>query len=69
MNKSEIPHANFWAKKFDTQACITTKDNRTLCGKYNALLGNNYASRLNQVCDDCVSKMKPSEVIHFKPGI
>lgn len=47
----------FWAKKFDRVACITSDkpgEYKTLCGSYNALLGNNYQMFLNNICPKCL---------------
>lgn len=52
----ERPNA-YWAKKFDTVAHIPTKDYRTHCGSHAALLGNNYAPYLRDICEDCVRSM------------
>jgi hypothetical protein len=54
MSEENKSSNNFWAKKFDTVSCIIKKDaNETVCGKYKALLGNNYANQIDKVCPDC----------------
>lgn len=61
MNKEQAaPGQDFWAKKFDQVACIIapSPEYRTLCGKYNVLLGNNYADQLYEVCPECLKKLK-----------
>jgi hypothetical protein len=57
--QQQAPGQSFWAKKLDKVACITDSypNYRTLCGSYNALLGNNYADYLDTVCPDCLKKL------------
>ncbi len=50
MNKD----ATKWAKKFDQVKHIPTNDSRGVeCGKYGALLGNNYATESMPICQKC----------------
>ena len=43
-----------WAKKFDQVKHIPTDDYRGVrCGKYGALLGNNYATDSMPICEEC----------------
>ncbi len=50
MNKD----ATKWAKKFDQVKHIPTNDSRGVeCGKYGALLGNNYATESMPICQEC----------------
>ena len=41
-----------WAKKFDQVKHIPTNDG-VECGKYGALLGNNYATENMPICQEC----------------
>jgi hypothetical protein len=53
----------FWAKRLDHSAHIPTKNPYGVeCGKYGALLGNNYAGDHVQVCPECVKKVYEREV-------
>ena len=54
-----------WAKKFDEVAHIT--HNREVgggveCGKFGALLGNNYATKEMPTCKDCQDALKAREL-------
>ncbi len=67
MNKNLVPGVSFWAKKFDKVACITSDvpgEYRTLCGKYNALLGNNYAPYIEDVCPNCLRQHRREPLIN-----
>lgn len=53
-----------WAKKFDEVAHLT--HNREVgggveCGKFGALLGNNYATKEMATCQDCMNELKSKE--------
>lgn len=58
-----------WAKKFDTVAHITfarEQDNGFTnygveCGKYGALLGNNYATKDMETCPECIEAQEQSK--------
>lgn len=57
----------FWAKKLDRFAHIpddksTQTGGGVMCGKYGALLGNNYAADHVKVCKECVKKVYEREV-------
>lgn len=46
----------YWAKKYDSAKHIAefkTVGGYVLCGKYGALLGNNYANENLPVCEKC----------------
>jgi hypothetical protein len=60
MKKTQVQvRYGFWAKKFDTHAHIATvKPYGVLCGKYGALLGNNYAEYLYDVCPECLKRLQ-----------
>ena len=48
-----------WAKKFDEVKHIPTEDYMGVkCGKYGALLGNNYATNKMDICPECLEKEK-----------
>ena len=50
-----------WAKKFDQVKHIPTNDSRGVeCGKYGALLGNNYATESMLICEECSKSMMKS---------
>jgi hypothetical protein len=58
-----------WAKKFDSEKHITHHNSiggGVLCGKYGALLGNNYATMNMPICPECkrveqlVKQVKPT---------
>ncbi len=56
MNKKELPGQSFWAKKSDNVVHIVKKGESAVhCGKYGALLGNNYAPYITEVCPDCLA--------------
>jgi len=51
---------SFWAKKF-TENHIPNRNAQNVgggvyCGKFGALLGNNYATSERELCEDCLKK-------------
>ncbi len=47
-----------WAKKFDQVKHVPTDDSSGVkCGKYGALLGNNYATMSMPICKECNDKL------------
>lgn len=62
----ELTHnpSKFWAKKFDTVACLIIPDKyQTVCGSYKALLGNNYAENQDRVCPACIKALSTEKTI------
>lgn len=54
---------NYWAKKSDVVKHIIDRDSKqtgggVICGKYGALLGNNYAYDNLLTCPECLKILK-----------
>lgn len=63
VRKTDVKGFSFWAKRLDTYAHIVKIDSNNVggevyCGRFGALLGNNYASDLTYVCPDCLEKIQ-----------
>jgi hypothetical protein len=57
---------SYWAKRTDEAKHMIDYDSKgvggsVLCGKYGALLGNNYAHYLDKVCPKCLEIAKERE--------
>lgn len=62
----------YWAKRSDEFGHISDKDSKqvgggVLCGKYGALLGNNYASRMELICPECLVEYRKREQLTINP--
>lgn len=62
LSKHPLGRFSFWAKRSDNVSHIVDNDSKqvgggVLCGKYGALLGNNYQDDLPELCEECLSKL------------
>jgi len=62
-----------WSKSFDEVGHIYDKDSTNIgggvmCGKYGALLGNNYCTANMDTCPDCIKAEEIKEGIRTIPG-